>query len=233
MVLSLANKEQNQHYPPSVYEAHYSIATHWLIDECAKRYPGTQSIMDLIAPYMDKKIMQVKNGVISFPENYRHLLGYGVYHKNYAIPCEWKAEIGDELTEEKVKTLIAADQVESKSLTRVSVDRWNSLTSHRYKKPKLDKGIACIFSGEGIKVCPFEIPFVEVRFIVKTTPFKFGYSMNPDDTYFFDAAKTEEAKWNENAIEYLFKAINILYGIYVKDPEHSVTAKDLRDVGLF
>lgn len=232
MVLSQANKEQNQHYPPSVFEAHYSLVTHWLIDESAKLYPGTQSIVDLIKPYFKTMLVRVVNGAILFPDTYRHLLGFGIYVKDDKIPKECEG-LGEDVTEKQIKELIAKTQSTSFDATQVSIGRWNKLTKHRYKMPQLDDAIACIFNNEGIKICPYDVPFVEVRYIIKTTPFKFGYKMNDDDTYYFDATTTNEALWTENAISYLFKGVNLLYSNFVRDPEHTASAKDLKDSGLF
>ena len=231
MVLAQANKSQNQHYPPSVFEAHYSLVTHSLIDEAAKNYPGTQSIIDLISPYFKKELVMVKNGIAPFPARYRHLLGYGIYLKDEKVD-ESCQKFDKDPSEKDLQELILQAQLESKDVTPVSIGRWNTLTTHRYKKPKLDKPIACIFDADGIKVSPL-VPFLEIRYIIKTEPFKYGYIQNPDDTYYFDPKTTTEAKWKENAISFLFKGVNILYSNFVRDPEHTASARDLKEAGLF
>lgn len=232
MVLSQANKEQNQHYPPSVFEAHYMLTTNALIDECAKLYPGTQSIVDLIKPYFKAELVRVVNGIIPFPKTYRHLLGYGIYlDENEHIPEKCK-KIEPDITASEIKELLAESQSSSFDATQVSIGRWNKLTKHRYKRPTLTEAICCIFNSDGIKISPV-VPVVEVRYIIKTEPFKYGYLENEDGSFYFDAANTQEALWTENAISYLFKGINTLYSNYIRDPEQVATAKDLRDTWLF
>lgn len=233
MVLALANKDQNQHYPPSVFEMHYGIATNYLINECAKRYPGTQSIQDLIKPYIENKLVVVKGGNIDFPTEYRHLLGFGIYLNEAEDNICKASELSAAPTDDELNEMIASKKDSSKDLTVVSIGRWNRLTSSRYKKPTLKKPIACIFSKTGFRICPYNVPIAEVRYIGKTPDYVYGYAMNPDDTYFFDPITTIEALWEENAIEYLVKAVNILLAAYLRDPEGSSYAKDLRDSGLF
>lgn len=242
MVLAQANKEQNQHYPPSVFESHFSMTTHALIDEGAKIYPGTQSIMDLMDPYIKTILVQVINGVITVPTEYRHLLGFRIYIKEEEIPNTDKCRViipkeYDEMPEnpspEQLQALIAKAQSFARDVTTVSIGRWNKLTQHRYKRPKLDNPITCSFNTRTSKICPYEVPFVEISYILKTPEFKFGYLMNDDDTYYFDAGSTTEALWTENAISYLVKGVNTLYANYVRDPEQVQTAKDLRNSGLF
>lgn len=231
MVLAQANKDQNQHYPPSVYEVHYGLVTNWLIDECVKLYPATESIIDLIKPYLKTELVKVVNGVIPFPDQYRNLMSLGLYLKDDKIPDECK-DLQDP-TPQQLKELIAKTQSTSFDVEKVSIGRWDKLTKHRYKKPDLKNPITCIFNGEGIKICPYNVPFVELRYIVKIPDFKFGYGENDDSTYYFDPNLTTEALWTENAISYLFKGINLLYSNFVRDPEQAASAKDLRDTGLF
>lgn len=232
MLLAQANKEQNQHYPPSVYEVHYGLVTNWLIDECVKLYPGTQSIIDLIKPYLGTELVPVVNGVIPFPKPYRNLLSFGLYLKDEKIPAECQ-NIQGTPTDAELKALIAKSQSTSFDVEKVSIGRWDKLTKHRYKRPTLKNPITCIFTSEGIKICPYDVPFVEVRYVKKTPDYKFGYVSNDDDTYYFNQEATTEALWTDNAIAYLFKGVNILYSNYVRDPEQAASAKDLRDAGLF
>lgn len=233
MVLALANKEQNQHYPPSVYELHYQLATNYLINECVKRYPGSNSIMDLIQPYTKSKLVVVTGGEIDFPLDYRNILGFGIYlTKDKQNICS-SDDLSTSPTDAELAEIIAAKKNVSKDLELVSIGRWNDLTNSSYKQPELDDAIACIFGKRKFRICPYNVPMAEVRYVVKTPDFVYGYSMNPDDTYFFDATKTTEALWEENAIEYLVKACNLLFASYLRDPEGKSYANDLRDSGLF
>lgn len=231
MVLAQANKDQNQHYPPSVFEVHYDLVTHWLIDESAKIYPGTQSIIDLIHPYFKRDLVKVVNGIIPFPKEYRHLLGFGIYKKGEKIADEC-LKISETPSQAELKDIISKTQSKCTDVTTVSIGRWNKLTQHRYKQPTIKNPITCIFDGDGIKISPI-VPFVEMRYIIKTTKFKYGYLKNDDDTYYFNPETTQEALWTENAISYLFKGVNTLYSNYIRDPEQVASAKDLRSTGLF
>lgn len=240
MVLSQGNKEQNQHYPPAVYTIHFKIASDWLKDELIKLYPTSQTIIDLLRPYLLTSLVLVKNGKLLIPElEYRNFLGVAFYVKDKE-KCEPIAQEQFEFanpampTPTEIARLNAELEAESKPIDMVTVDQWDYFTNHPYKKPKTFKRAkACIFDDTYMKILPLGIPFAELRFIKKTDEFFYGYSMLPDETYVFDPAKTIEELWNENAIPYLFKAVNILYANYVRDTDYIASAKDLRDNSLF
>lgn len=239
MVLAQGNKEQNQHYPPGIFEVHYKLASDWLKDEGAKLYPTSQIIVDIFRPYLKVELMPVKNGIIPMPKEYRNLLGLGFYvnETKKCIPVKlpdnnFKDPKNPTLAE--LAKVTAELQVESSRIDLKSIDEWNYITKHPYKKPKtFDKAAACIFDGEGIRLLPLKIPYAEVRYMKVVPEFKYGYAMLPDETFVFDPDTTTEELWNENAIPYLFKGVNILYANYVRDDSYIASAKDLRENSLF
>jgi hypothetical protein len=240
MVLAQGNKEQNQHYPPAVFTTHFRLASDWLKDELVRLYPTSQTVIDLLKPYLVVKLIQLKNGKMAMPKvEYRNLIGVGFFVKDLE---KCKPLAGDQFkfadpgqpTEEEIAELNAELEADSKSVRMVSQAEWDYFTAHPYKKPKtFDKAKGCIFDDNSIKVLPLGIPYVELRFVKKCDEFKYGYKPLPDETFVFDQETTTEEHWNENAIPYLFKAVNILYANYVRDTEYIASAKDLRDNSLF
>ena len=88
MVLASGNKEQNQHYPPHIFQQHFNLATSWLIDEIVRLFPKSQELVDLLRPFLETRDAHVKNGIIEFPEGYRHLLGVGCFvADDFKSPC--------------------------------------------------------------------------------------------------------------------------------------------------
>lgn len=235
-VLAQANADQNQHYPPHIFTEHFNLATSWLIDSIMKVFPGEQHIVDLISPFMEVSDIIVRNGKIAFPKGYRHYTGMGIFiteDAKKACGCdEAKSDSDslsttDELEEKRSKRICLSQDV-----TLVDIDEWNDLTTHPYKPPTLKKPIACIFQGDGIKICPVP-PSVELRFIRQPKVYQYGYKMMPDDSYQVDQDPDLESEWNDNAASYLFRAVNTLYSGYVRDPEQRDLARQLQQIGLF
>jgi hypothetical protein len=239
-VMAQANAEQNQHYPPAIFTEHFNLATSWLIDEIMKVFPGEQHVVDLVSPFMETADVIVKNGKIPFPKNYRHYTGMAIFTTpDYKSACgcdeakENQTDVfstisdADIILEKKAKRICIAQDVKL-----VDIDSWNNLTLHPYKQPTLQKPIACIFQGDGIKICP-QPPSVEMRYIRQPKIYNYGYTMLPDDSYQVDPKTTIESEWNDNAASYLFRAINTLYSGYVRDPEQRDLALQLTKIGLF
>lgn len=244
-VLAQANKEQNMHYPPGVYTTHFRLASDTLKDELVKLYPTSQIIIDLLRPGLDFKKLPVRNGTIDISmlkdkdgnPTYRNLIGCSFF---IADDKECEPHLFKEFSDPRNPTQGELDQVnaelsaDSKPITMITLGEWEYFTPHPYKKPKeFKKAKGCIFSANIIKVLPVNIPFVEVRMVTKVPQFFYGYKMLPDETYIFDPGSTIEEMWDEPAIPYLVKAVNLLFSNYLRDTEYIASAKDLRDNGLF
>jgi hypothetical protein len=207
MVLAQANKEQNQHYPPGIFTVHYKLASDWLKDELVKLYPTSKLIVDILKPYMKAEIKMFKNGRVSMPAMCRNLLGIGFYVKDLKtcrpvdLPVSRFADPAKPTIDE-LETVTAEMHVESKGITMYTIGEWNYISAHPYKKPKtFDNASGCVFGTDDVRVLPLNIPYVEVRYVVKLDyEFSYGYIMLPDETYQFDPDTTKEELWSETAI---------------------------------
>jgi hypothetical protein len=240
MVLAQGNKDQNQYYPPHVFETHFKLASDWLKDELAKLYPTSQTVIDLLEPYMIPELLQVVNGAATLPDSkkYRNLLGFAFFvtDKKKCTPMagsEFSFIDPANPTADEIAALNARMQDDSKTIDMTSVADWEYYKAHPYKKPKFDSAKGCFFGGGIVKFAPLGIPFVECRYIKIVPEYKYGYQMQPDETYVFDPNTTVEEPWTEVAIPYLFKAVNVLYANYCKDDSYRASALDLRDNSLF
>lgn len=242
MVLAQGNKEQNQHYAPGIFTSHYKLASDWLKGELIKLYPTSQTIVDILGPYIAVELIQVVNGKIALPKLYRDLLGIGFYVNDLSgkKKCEIISLPSEKFKDPKNPTLAEIEkvtaemQVESKGIDMKTIGEWNYITDHPYKRPKtFDKAKGCIFDNNTLKVLPLAIPYVEVRFIKVVPEFYYGYRQLPDDTCVFDPDTTIEELWTETAIPYLFKGVNKLFANYIRDTEYIASAKDLQDNSLF
>lgn len=247
MALSQANKEQNQHYAPHIFESHFILVSEVLKDELVKQYPTAQLIVDMFRPYFRFYKAMITNGQLPINVDYRNLLGVGFYitDKETWKPLELDTKgfaNPDKPTSDELQAYVAKTQTISKPLDMVTIGEWNYFSDHPYKNPnKIDpktkmpqykKAKGCIFEKNFIRVMP-EIPFAEVRYVKQTAPFKFGYKMLPDETYVFDPDTTTEELWDFNAIPYLVKGVNLLLANYLRDPAYIASAQDLRENNLF
>lgn len=239
MVLSQGNKEQNAMYPPRIYELHFNIVTNFILDEIARVFAETQQVIDIGRPFLKSKEVAVTGGVAKFPEDYRNLLGVGM---NVTIDFEQDCGCKDDSVFEndplaRRPELIAKDQKKSKcvshDVTMVDIDEFGYKTTHPYKRPTYKKPIGCIFTTSEIKVCPFDVSYVEIRYLRKPKTYRYGYKMLPDDTYVFDSTTSEESEWDDTALQHLIKGVNALYAIYTRDGEFQNWNEAIKKVGLF
>ena len=249
-VMASANKEQNQMYPPNVFNTHVNLATKWLIDEAAKVYSTNQSIKDILDPFIEKIQVNVVDGEIKFPEKYRHFLGLSAHvtpDKKNPCNCSGEKKIinieddcsstfdGDPLgkTPQQKKQSQLSRSCASQLIEIVEINEWDDRTTHPYDAPALTNPIGCMFGGGTIKICPYNISSVEVRFIREPKEYVYGYKMMPDDTYQLDMSKTTESEWTSNAESYMYKIMSTLYAGYVRDGDMADYMNALKQIGLF
>lgn len=259
-VLAQGNKEQNQAYPPQIFEAHFNMVTAFLLDEIAKLDPVSRSIVEIGKPFFIRKQLAVKGGMVNFPDNYRSLRGLAVFvTDDFESPCDKVIEQNEDQdtdccghpvepvadddcayqndplarTVELIEQQIEQGKCRSRAVTMVDHDEWDDLTIHPYKGPTLREPIGCIFQGEGIKICPYDVPSVEMRYIRQPQWYKYNYAMNPDDTYYFSRNGSTESEWTDNATQYLIKGVSTLYSLYTRDGELRDGILELKKAGIF
>lgn len=250
--MGAANKEQNQMYPPSIFNIHINLTTKFLIDELVKVYSTNQYIKDALDPFLEKVSVNVVNGVVKFPEKYRHFMGLSAFIKNESgrkSPCDCGDDKdasmvtddcaspfdGDPMA--KTPAQKKADQLkrgcQSQLIEIVDIDEWDERTKHPYDSPSLDNPIGCMFGNGEIRICPFNISSVEIRYVREPKMYSYGYKMMPDDTYQFDPASTIESEWTSNAEQYIYKAMGKLYAQYTRDGLLADSLRDLSTAGIF
>lgn len=236
-ILATGNAEQNQYYTPSVFETHYNLVTNFAITEGAKVFGQNQVVKDLLQPFLRSVLLPVKHGRIEIPKEYRHFTGASIFVTPDFKQCLRVPELapGQVPTKEQLEEAQERAKSTAWELDMKEVDEFNELTLHSYKKPTLDYAIGCIFEPGLIKVSPFDIPFVELHYLKKPKRYKYGYKVNLDDTYSYDPNMpgAVETEWESNAEEFLFKGVQSLYAIYVRDGELQNGIEILKEKGLF
>jgi hypothetical protein len=237
-VLSGANKEQNMHYPPHIFETHFNVVTAWLLDRAVELYPTTQSVVDVIRPFLVTKEFPVDGGYVKLPDEYRNLLRVA-----FNVTDDYKKDCGSKETafaNDPLKPLDGAQRAAARKAKCIShpcipvdTDEWDDLTTHPYKKPTLKRAIYNIFDSTQVRICPHGISYAELTFVRRPKQYRYAYTMNPDDTYVFNPTGSEESEWNDNAVKPLLTGLNTLYSMYVKDGEMQNWNMELKKIGLF
>src|SRR5690606_37892327 len=74
-VRSVFNVPQNAAIPPAIYSSIYNTVTSLLLSKLAEIYLTNPSVLDILDPFTERKVVPVKNGTITLPDEYRNILG--------------------------------------------------------------------------------------------------------------------------------------------------------------
>lgn len=244
-VLSQGNKEQNSMYPPHIFDEHFNIVTNFILDEVVKAFANNRSIVDLASPFLMTREVAVISGEVEFPPNYRNLLGVAMYVtikgdedcgcKDCGCHEEKRDFQNDPLAKsaKQVMKTIERNKCTSRDLIELDIDEFSDRSTHPYKKPTLKKPVFCQFKSKKIKVCPFDISHVELRYIREPKVYRYGYVEQPDHTFVPDLASTVESEWEHTALQPLVKGMTALYSVYTKDGELQNWNEVIKKAGLF
>lgn len=238
-VLALGNKEQNQHYPPHLFQEHYNLVSDWLFQRIVEIYPNDRATETMAKPFLKVKPTPVVNGLIKLEQDYRHLLSFGVQVET-DNPDKCCGEGGrvyenDPLapSTEQLQQEGTKKQCKSVPIRIVKQAEWDRLTTHPYKAPTMKDPIACLFTGEGYRVCPSEITSVDVRYMKEPKQYVYNYTWRPDDTYEFKKEGSVESEWETTAMTPIFRGVSTLYAMYVRDSELRDYNVELKKIGIF
>jgi len=227
-ILGVANQEQNMSYPASIFTSQYNTVTSLLLSKLADIYPSDPSVLDMLDPFVERDIIRPISGYINLPDNYRNILGTPMISAKEDGCAECVPE-GD-ISNAEFKKLNLKAGCKKVNVLMVDQAEFADRTTSTYKKPTYAKPIGYrsgTVEGKGqIKVCPFDINAVEVMYVRKEKLVNYGYIMQPDDTFVFNAETSVESEWTSAAFQPIFKALFALYTAYSRDNQ-------LRDWALF
>jgi len=228
-VLSNANSEANQTYPPGIYSDQYNVVTSLLISALVKTYPIG---LDMLRPFIKTYKHAVQNGYFVLPEDYRNMLGASINSRNDGM-----AECSDEDpvvidNEQEVKLATLKAGCRSRPIEFLSETEWDYRTTSTYKFPTFTNPIGCFFGSEKFKVCPFDIGVVELRYVRNEDIGVLGYLNQPDDTYIVNPLTTKEVGWTSAAFDKLYTAMTSLYASYTRDPSLTNWSQLLQQQGI-
>lgn len=228
-ILSIARQSQSMFYSPQIYSEQRNIVESLLLSALVKSYPLNPSVIDQIAPFVEVATIKNTDGFIQLPDNYRNILGSPVV---FATPnSTGECNSTEPLTKENFKLGILQGGCRLNPLTIVPQSEFAVRTQSTYDQPTWEAPIGYFF-GNKIKVCPYNITRLGVMFVHKESEVRYGYTVQPDDTYLYDAGTTVETEFNSAAYEPIFNAMCSLYFAYAKDPAMQNWAMILSKSGI-
>jgi len=227
-LVDVGNKEQNQQIPPRVFDSIYNIVSSFYKSALVKSYPVG---LDFLRPFMKSVVRPAMNGLVSLPDDYREMLGRpSISAKKGGGECAEVTKIENE-TEFLAASLKSG--CESRPIDMLNQNEWDDRTTSKYKFPTYWNPIGCFFDGNKIKVCPYDIGYVSIRYVTDEKIYRFGYINQPDDTYIYDAATSIESEWGDNAFPAIFRGCLALYSDFLRDNQLGNASQILNQIGLF
>jgi hypothetical protein len=212
-VLSVGNATQNTSFPPLIYQNIYNAASSLLLSKLVADFPTSPQNVDMLYPFMSTIKVPVNNGYVQLPNDYRNLLG----NPSISVKPDGSDCSGDIKTDSEFKTANNKGGCKSRPVVILNQSEWDLRTTSTYRMPTYDNPFGVMFGMNQIKVCPYDIAKVEIRYIKQEDTYVYGYIMQPDDTYVFDPTTTVDSIWGSNAFDRLFPLIMFLYSEYSRD----------------
>lgn len=231
-VLSVGNEEQSMFYSPRVFTEHYNIVYSLLISNLVKAYPSNPMVIDQLEPFVEIKLIPVVNGYVDLPEDYRDILGSPYIFKNPKSNGECGNEDIEPLTAQSFKIQNLKGGCQMRPVIIYPESEFIYRTDAEYDYPTWDAPIGFFSGKRQIKVCPYDISKVAVMYVRNEKKCNYGYIMQPDDTYLYDPATSEESELGSNCYEPVFNALCALYSVYSKDQEMSNWTQVLHERGI-
>lgn len=222
-VLSIGNTGQSSFYPPFIYETQYNIVSGLLLSKLAQNYPAD---LDMLLPFIVDKPTPVSNGYVILPDDYRNWLSASINIKPEGAGCE-----GIVVNANIFKTANLKAGCQTRPIDILEQKEWDYRTTSSYAFPTYANPIGCFF-GNKLKVCPYDIAKVDIRYVRKENYYVFGYLEQPDGTYIYDTKTSIETEWTSAAFAPFFNAMSSLFSAYVRDGVILDWSKWLHEKGI-
>ncbi len=221
LLLKPLDIQQSRTVPPEIYDAIYNTSAAWVIDKVAELWPFDQSYVDLIEPFLRADVIQVRGGYVNLPTEYRNFLDMGALLSNSktsaCLECDEQEVQSPEILLRLYRKAIDLNKCVSQAIRIVDQSEWDYLTKDSFDFPSYSQPIAAFFGSKRLRICPADIATVEVRYIINEQMTRYGYLMQPDDSFIFNAATSIESQFPNSAFSKLYKPAMKLLGIYLRD----------------
>lgn len=230
-ILSVSATEQSMNYSPKIYSDQYNTVTSLLISALAKSYPLSNEKIDVLQPFMVFTRRLVTGGYVQLPDDYRNILG----NPSISAKPDGSGECGTPSVKinslQQFNTEVLKSGCKSRPITIVGQGEWDYLTTSSYKFPTYTDPIGK-YVGNKIQVCPYDLSSVYLLYVKKEKTYRYGYILQPDDTFIFDKDSTIESEFTSAAFDMIFPAMMTLYSAYMRDNTISDWVKTIKQQGI-
>lgn len=236
-ILSVALQEQNNVYPPYIFQSQYNAVTSLLISELVAAYPENSQVLDMLNPFIKVVVLDVVGGFITLPSDYRDIVGSPyIFAKGATKECE---DIPQITTPQQFMTATLKGACQAYNLNIIKQSEFANRVNSKYKYPTFKDPVG-YFAGSfvdnsnvvssKIKVCPYDLSKVALMYARQEKKLVYTYIQQPDDTYIFDPANTnlQDAEWTAAAFKPIFNAMISLFAAYTRDQEMTEWGKILQ-----
>ncbi len=220
---------QSRVLPPEVFDAIYNVSAAWLLGRVAELWPFDQQYVDVVEPFLRVDIQRAVDGKVSLPAEYRNFLGAAAL-LNHSKTGACQEDMPDELALRIHDLNAKKSSCLGQPIRIVDQTEWEFLTKDIFDAPTLENPIGCFFGEKKLKICPAGIGRVEIRYFVNEKLYKYGYTMQPDDTYIYNATTSVESEFPNAAFAKLYAVALRLLSVYFRDGNVAAFASALNDV---
>lgn len=229
-IVATVNTEQNNSYPATIFTSQYNTVISLLLSKLSDIYPSDSSVLDILDPYVERKVIMPKNGYIDLPDNFRNILG----SPQISIAndgCK-ECQSDDDISLKEFNKLVMKSGCKKVPVLMIDQSEFAFRTSSTYKQPTYEKPIGYRSGKLQIKVCPYDLSAVEVMYVIKEPLVNYGYTMQPDDTFVYNAATSVDPLFTSAAFKPIYSALLSLYSAYTKDNNLKDWAVYINEKGL-
>lgn len=201
--------------PPEVFDAIYNLSAAWVIGKVVELWPRDQRYVEVVEPFLRVDVKHTANGIVDLPKEYRNFLGASVLTNEAKTATCNDTPQAIRLRQHELEAVKGI--CERVPIRIVDQAEFDFFTQDEFDMPTLKAPIGCFFGEKKLKVCPLDLGSVEMKYLINEKMYKYGYIMQPDDTFINDTATTVETEFTNAAFDKLYAASTKLLGVYLRD----------------
>lgn len=254
-ITTASNKEQNQMIMPIVVTSAVNLLSDWVLNALVGIYPNSQLIFDKARPFLYTKVVEVVNGEVTVPANYRNLLEVSIaVSDNYDTPCSCKEECekgetsacatAEELVDtsnpnsplyDAEKAKLPKQICKYQPINIVDSDQFADASMSELYPPTYKAPIGVWLDSNRIKICPTGVEYVKFVYLKQPKKYNMTTTLMPDDTWQINTADPlyVPLEWERNVAPEFYRGITSLLGVHTRDGSLNQWNNELKKAGLF
>lgn len=250
-----SNKDQNASIPPSVVTTAVNLMTDFILNELVRIYPNSTLVFDKARPFLKRKIVEVNNGLITLPSDYRDILSVCIaVDKTYTSKCECEDDCEDEIVSRGTSSndlidvcdpnsplydpkaaIVRKEKCEFKKIVILDTDQFDDATMSSLYPPTYKEPIGVFVDVNTIKICPTDIVNAEIRYIKQPKKYNMAYMLMPDDTWQINTSASNyiDLEWERNVWPEFHRGLVSLFALHTRDGNLVQWNNELKKIGFF